>query len=97
MAGGAIPEVDVNILAALGVCSHYILHINTRYLIGLADFEAYSVLPAGGSSRAQMTSRTRSPSEPRSTYHTHDLEPGSYTALRLVHIAHWSFRYHIQH
>ena len=92
--------LSINILAAscqaLELDESIIIFFASLYVIKLSDLEACCVLPAIGSTRAQMTSRTKSPSEPRATYHTHDLDPGSYTALRLVHIAHWSFQYHIQ-
>ena len=93
-------SLSINILAAfcqaLKLNESHILFFEFLYIIELSDPKACCVLPTGVPTRAQMTSRTRSPSEPRSTYHTHDLEPGSYTALRLVHIAHWSFRYHFK-
>ena len=90
-------RLSINILAALcqalELNGSNIISFASLYFIELTDLEACCLLPSGGSTRAPMTSRTRSPSEPSSTYHNHDLEPGSYTALRLVHIAYWSFRY----
>ena len=88
-------SLSINILAALcqalELNENSIIFCTLIYIIVLSDLEACCILPTGGSTRAQMTSKTRSPSEPRSTHHTHDLEPGSYTALRLVHTAHWGF------
>ena len=97
MAGGAIPEVDVKSWQLYVKFLSSILYPSHCYtLVSYQTFQG-CVFAVGGFTTAQMPPSARSPPEPRSIYHTHDLELGSYTALRLVRIAHWSFRYRIWH